>query len=555
MREVTTLKLENEMDLVLAHKRAMKFCELTGLSLILQTSIATAVSEIARCAIEHGENSEFTLGIDSEGKRKILFAEIHDTRDLGKDCVEALEFARRLIGDIEVERTTRQFRIILRHTLSFGGTISESKIQSFIEYFKKEPPISAYDEIRRKNLQLQTLSERLQESENNFRTLTDTLPLMMFSVNNRGMITFSNRWLRDFLGAAPRELNGTSWQAFIHPDDLRNFTKDIDGLLIQKSSVQGHYRFRHATTHQYLWHLVSILPVSLEKEANGWNGFIVDINAQKKAEQTLKDNKELKEVQQKLYRNQTDLEQKILELNRSNYELEQFAHLATHDLQEPLRKIFFYSDILKRKFPALLDQQVHGLINNMTLAAGRMKELINDLLTYSQLQQQQLAFEKIDLSETFSEILQDMDFAIREKSAVITIGELPVITANRMRLRQLFTNLMANSLKYSRKDVRPEVEISSTISDGKVTVTIRDNGIGFDESFNEKIFGLFERLHTRDEYPGTGIGLSICKRIAELHNGSITANSRPGEFAIFVVNLPLEQNIEQKTEQKTLSQN
>jgi light-regulated signal transduction histidine kinase (bacteriophytochrome) len=137
------------------------------------------------------------------------------------------------------------------------------------------------------------------------------------------------------------------------------------------------------------------------------------------------------------------------------------------------------------------------------------------------------------------EIMKDLEVNIREKNAVIRMSELPVLTGNPLRLRQLFTNLISNSLKYSRKDVRPEVEINAVREKEEWIIRVRDNGIGFDQKYCEKIFGLFERLHSRDEFPGTGIGLSICKKIAELHGATISASSRPEEYSVFEVRFPL----------------
>jgi light-regulated signal transduction histidine kinase (bacteriophytochrome) len=310
----------------------------------------------------------------------------------------------------------------------------------------------------------------------------------------------------------------------------------------RQTSLNGQYRFREKATGNFVWHIFSVIPLKNEKEIiTNWIGFIVDIHAQKLVEQALKDNRELKETQQQLVHHQEELQRKIIELNRSNYELEQFAHLASHDLQEPLRKLFFYSDAIKQKYHHVVDQPGQNILNNMTSAASRMKELISDLLSYSQLQQQKLQFEQVDMNQIMQEIVRDLDLPIREKNAVVEIATLPVITGNPLRLRQLFSNLISNSLKYSKKDVPPRIEVELRPVNGNVSISIKDNGIGFEEQYKEKIFELFERLHTRDKFPGTGIGLSICKRITELHHGTISARSEPNEYSIFEVTLPLTQ--------------
>jgi len=545
VKEIVRVNLENDMDLILAHKRAMKICELSGLSLVVQTSLATAVSEIARCAIEFGREATLVLGIDSEKGKKSLKAIISDREDFSPQCTEAATYAKKLVDEVSITKNGRDgIQVVLKQNVAFQGLLTENKIQSFLEYFEKEPPISAYDELRRKNLLLQDFAEKLRESESDYRILTDSLPIMMFSANNRGVITYTNKWLKEFLGSTPSEINSTGWQNFIHPLDYPGFYKELNNALARQSGFNGQYRFKEKDSDNYLWHMVSILPLKNDKQlVVRWTGLLVDIHAQKLVEQTLKDNKELQETQKELFNNQAELQKKVIELNRSNHELEQFAHLATHDLQEPLRKLFFYSDLLKKKFSSSMDESGVTVLNNMASAASRMKELINDLLSYSRLQKQDVAFEEVKLSEVMTDVLKDLDLQIREKSAIIDVAELPVITGNVLRLRQLFSNLVSNSLKYSKKGVAPHIQVTVENQVPDVVIRFRDNGIGFEEKHKEKIFGLFERLHTRDQFPGTGIGLSICRKIVELHHGKITANGAPDEYAEFEITLPLTQLI------------
>ena len=542
MKEIVCVRLENEMDLILAHKRAMRLSELSGLSLIIQTSIATAISEIARCAIEHGKSAELRLYIDLTPQKRFLRAVILDSIDFTHKCKDALKYAERLVTDIAIVRAPKQTSITLRQRLNQSTPLTEATLKSFAEYFRLEPPLSPYDELRRKNVLLQQLAERLQEKEKDFRLLTDSLPLMMFSANSRGLITYSNKWVLDFLGVAPKEINGVSWKPFIHPDEFLDFSRSLSDGFGKQISVTGQYRLKELSTGDYLWHIISLFPIKNERsEITLWIGFLVDVNAERLIGQTLRDNAALKEVQEKLFENQHELQQKIIELNRSNYELDQFAHLASHDLQEPLRKMFFYSDSLLRKCSSQLDESGLRSIQSMRRAAGRMKELIRDLLSYSQLQKQNMEFEEVNLDQIFHDIVEEMDLTIQEKRAVIQKDSFPVIHGNSIRLRQLFINLVGNSLKYSKADVPPVINITGNSNGKNITIKVRDNGIGFDENYKERIFGLFERLHTKDKYPGTGIGLSICKRITELHHGQISATSELGLYSEFEVVLPLVQ--------------
>jgi PAS domain S-box-containing protein len=369
--------------------------------------------------------------------------------------------------------------------------------------------------------------------------LTDSLPVMMFSVNIRGQITYSNKWLQDYFGMTPREASSAAWQSLIYQQDYHTFSKELNYAIQHQQPLTGQYRFKEKDSGQYRWHVFSVTPLKNEKEkVSQWLGFLVDINPQKEIDQALKDNRELKEIQEQLFQNQEELQRKVVELNRSNYELEQFAHMASHDLQEPLRKLFFYSDALKRRYVQQIDTAGMSMINSMTIAANRMKELISDLLNYSQLQKQHLQFEEVRLNDILKEVVKDLDLSIKEKNAVIEIDNLPIVTGNVLRLRQLFNNLISNSLKYSKSGVAPYIRVISMPGANHNTIVVRDNGIGFDDQYSEKIFGLFERLHTRDKFPGTGIGLSICKKIAELHNGRISAHSVVNEYAAFEVTLP-----------------
>jgi len=530
------------MDLILAHKRAMKLGELSGLTLLVQTSLATAVSEIARCAIEHGKNASLILAVDNEKGKKILKAIVRDPTDFSAECLEAAMYAKRLVNDVVVTRSPKEFQVVLKQEVVFQGLLSDNKIQSFVDYFASEPPISAYDELRRRNLMLQDFAEKLRESESDYKILTDSLPIMVFAANNRGAISYTNRWLKDFLDNVPAELVTNTWQSIIHPSEYSTFHKGLSNAVLRQTALNGEYRFREKDTGNYIWHVFSLLPIKNEKQiVTRWTGMIVDIHAQKLVEQTLKDNKELQEIQTELFHNQEELQKKVIELNRSNHELEQFAHLATHDLQEPLRKLFFYSDVLKRKYAPSLDANAVTVLSNMANSATRMKDLINDLLNYSRLQKQNVPFEEVNLNTIIAEVLKDLDLPIREKNATVDVPVIPTLIGNGLRLRQLFNNLISNSLKYSRAGVTPRVMIEVTQDEDHIIIKVKDNGIGFEEKHKERIFGLFERLHTRDQFPGTGIGLSICRKIVELHHGKITADSVLNEWAEFQITLPMTQ--------------
>jgi len=269
---------------------------------------------------------------------------------------------------------------------------------------------------------------------------------------------------------------------------------------------------------------------------------------------TLLDLTELREANQKLSLNEALLREKIEELNRSNTELEQFAYIASHDLQEPLRKIRAFGERLEHKFSAQLPEEGMDYLDRMKSAAERMQKLIDDLLTFSRLTRTTEAHSRLDLKATIQQVVSDLEYAIEKKNATITLETTHFLEAIPTQIYQLFQNLVSNALKFTKPETAPVISIRSSIIKGREAkeavlipekdycrITIRDNGIGFDCQYAEKIFVLFQRLHTRGEYPGTGIGLAICKKIADNHNGWIGAESIEGSGATFTLILPLNQ--------------
>ena len=236
-------------------------------------------------------------------------------------------------------------------------------------------------------------------------------------------------------------------------------------------------------------------------------------------------------------------------LERSNRELVDFAYVASHDLQEPLRKIEAFGDRLVKRYAAILPDEGKMFVDRMQSAASRMRQLINDLLSYSRVTTAAAPFSRVALKEVLAGVLSDLQIRIEETRATVEVAELPLIEADAMQMRQLFQNLIGNAIKFRRKEVDPIVRISAELTDGAdlpqpgpaVTIRIADNGIGFDPQFKEQIFVIFQRLHSRTEYEGTGIGLATCRKIVERHMGMIDAIGVPGEGSTFVITFPLNQ--------------
>jgi PAS domain S-box-containing protein len=227
------------------------------------------------------------------------------------------------------------------------------------------------------------------------------------------------------------------------------------------------------------------------------------------------------------------------DLARSNAELEQFAYVASHDLQEPLRMVASYTQLLARRYRGKLDQDADEFIGFAVDGARRMQDLINDLLAYSRVGTRALQLETVDTGELVDEVVADLAAAIEEAGATVSHADLPIIQADPRQLRQLFQNLIGNAIKF-RAERPPRVEIAAKPSHAGWVFSITDNGIGIDAQYLERIFALFQRLHTRDEYPGTGIGLAICKKIVERHGGRLWVESEPGQGTTFWFRLPQE---------------
>ena len=259
------------------------------------------------------------------------------------------------------------------------------------------------------------------------------------------------------------------------------------------------------------------------------------------------------------------LAHKAEELARSNTELEQFAFVASHDLQEPLRKIQAFGDRLKTKCDGAIAPEARDYLERMQSASARMRRLIDDLLAFSRVMRSAEPFVPVELAVVTKEVLGDLEVRIEKSGARVEVGDLPVIEADPMQMRQLLLNLIGNSLKFQPPGATPVVKIQARIlerqSEGDTLsfrsvppngdhappfgrlceISVQDNGIGFDEKYTDKIFAVFQRLHGRTEYEGTGVGLAVCRRIAERHRGTILARSKPGQGATFLVTLPVSQ--------------
>jgi two-component system, LuxR family, sensor kinase FixL len=370
----------------------------------------------------------------------------------------------------------------------------------------------------------QALEQRLRDSERHFQSWFQDAPVACHEVDRNGVLLSVNQAECELLGFSAEEMVGRPIWDFMATEDRE---KTRTGLLQRIADEQPlvplerEYKRRDGSSVIMEIHQKRIRDAA--GRATGLRTFLLDITQRKRAEMALVD--------------------QAGKLSRSNAELEQFAYVASHDLQEPLRKIQAFGDRLKTKYQAGLGPEGLDYLTRMQNAAARMQILIQDLLSLSRVASNSKPHAAVDLGDVVRTVVSDLEMRIQDASGRVDIGTLPVILGDRGQMAQLFQNLIGNGLKFRKPGESPVVKIDSrleTAASGAAgwQITVEDNGIGFDEKYRDRIFQIFQRLHGRNEYEGTGIGLAICRKIVDRHNGSITANSSPGTGAKFVITLP-----------------
>lgn len=379
--------------------------------------------------------------------------------------------------------------------------------------------------------------------------------------------------LEALYGLPPDGLGGSyeRWKQRIHPDDLAQAEESLRRAVRGEAPYEAEFRviWPDGSVH---W-LLAKGDLQLD-EGRGTRrviGVNIDITERKEAEeqlaaqtallqaahrdlQNLNANLEAMIIQrtQEYLETAETLRQLNAELERSNQELQDFAHVASHDLQEPLRKIQAFGNLLEDEYgPELGEGKAY--LDRMRLAASRMQRLINDLLTFARVTTRARPFLETDLNIIVQEAIDDLEASVRAHRGEIEVGPLPTIEADPLQMRQVFQNLIGNALKFHKPDVPPHVRISAEISNEAgedssperqfCTIRVEDNGIGFDEKYLDRIFTVFQRLHGREQYEGTGVGLAVVRKIIARHNGTITAQSTQGVGSTFIIVLPTTQTI------------
>lgn len=383
-------------------------------------------------------------------------------------------------------------------------------------------------ELQVQHEELRLARQNLEESRKAYSDLFDLAPIGYVTINGKGTIVSSNLAAGEMLHASKNELVGRGFSSVIHPEDHNTYFE-----LIRETTKQNKIRYARelrllrGRTVPFYARVEIASSTDGAGHFSGWLAVFDDISDQKMVEAQLRAYAE--------------------RLERSNLELENFAFVASHDLQEPLRKIQVFGDRLSMKYGSALGSEGSDYLQRMCKAASRLQEMVNGILDYSRVVTKGGKFTLVDLATVVRGVVSDLEWQINEKEGLVTIGDLPTIEADQTQMSRLFQNLLSNALKFHGKErihinicskpaVGPEIEPS------RQQIFVEDNGIGFDQKYAERIFSLFERLHGRSAYEGTGIGLAICKRIAERHGGTITAIGILGVGATFVVTLPARTN-------------
>ncbi|MGZ7027873.1 MAG: sensor histidine kinase [Terriglobales bacterium] len=360
----------------------------------------------------------------------------------------------------------------------------------------------------------------LQAGEERYRSLVTATAQIVWTTDANGLVTTDMPTWRAFTGSTVKQLPGWGWIESVHAEDRARAAEVWRSAVASKSLYETEFRLRRSDgEYRHMW--VRGVPVI---EADGetvreWVGTCTDITARKQADEEIK--------------------RYAAELERSNAELQDFASIASHDLQEPLRKVLAFGEHLKDHLGSNLDELGSDFLARMQNAAKRMSVLIEALLAYSRVASRAQPMERVDLLSVLLGVLPDLEERIAKTHARIEFAPLPKVMADPMQVRQVIQNLLGNALKFQAPGTTPQVEITGKINArGWCEITVRDNGIGFDEKYLDRIFRPFQRLHGRNEYEGSGMGLAICRKVVARHGGTITAHSRPGAGATFVVTLP-----------------
>lgn len=406
---------------------------------------------------------------------------------------------------------------------------------------------------------------KIRKSEERLRFMADSMPQLVWITRPDGYHEYYNKQWYEFTGTEPGTTDGEGWNDLFHEDDRARAWEVWQHSLETGEMYEIKYRLYHAPSKMYRWVIGRALPYRNESgEIEKWYGTCTDVDdsineleMRKALEAQLKEernrleahvaertsqlrltNEGLRKEVNKRKRAEGKLRKSTEELQRSNSELEEFAYVSSHDLQEPLRKIQAFSDLVLDEYGDKVgDGEMY--LTRIKASANRMSSLIEDLLAFSRVTTKPSVTQPIDLGETIEHVLLDLQARIEREGGKVTVdGEMPIVNADATHMRQLFQNILSNALKFHKPGESPEVNIAVGVSENMHCIKIMDNGIGIDEKYKEKVFAVFQRLNTRQAYEGTGIGLAVCKKIVDRYGGTIDIESQLGVGTTFTICLP-----------------
>jgi two-component system CheB/CheR fusion protein len=456
-----------------------------------------------------------------------------------RDLLEAIILHDTIFENFEVEHTFEKIgkRIMLLNARRIQLT-GQDLILLAIADITDIRNLSLEKERSEKNAMQDKIDAEKKNSEL-FRFIADAMPQKVWTADEKGNRNYFNRQWLDYTGKTLEELQDDGWKIFIHPEDLPETIKCWKQSVETGNDFEMEDRKRDKDG-KYKWHLTR---ATAFKDSTGkikmWVGTNTEVEKQKM--QSL-------EFEYAVKGRTQEIEQKNKDLEKMNHELEAFTYISSHDLQEPLRKIQTFTSRLLEKEKLNLSDTSKDYFLRIKAAAQRMQILIQDLLSFSRITSSEIKFELIDLTDIIKEVKSECKDFIKEKNATVETGEMCKIKLIPFQFRQLLQNLLSNALKFSKPGINPHITIDCKKIPGNSSpiggenqvyhITFTDNGIGFEQHFSKQIFQLFQKLHGKDEYPGTGIGLAIVKKIVENHNGIITAESQLGNGVRIDIYIP-----------------
>lgn len=397
----------------------------------------------------------------------------------------------------------------------------------FAPVFNEKGEVYAVAGTTRDISDLKMAEDSLKQSEEQFRTLTQSLPQLIWTAETNGYCDFFNQRWYDYTGSTPELSVDSGWTKYIHPQHRNNLFSAWQQSLQSGTPIVYEFQLK-AKDDSYNWFYVIGNPI---KDADGnirkWVGTLTNIEDQKAVEEKL----------------ESLVKERTKELQQSNEDLQQFAHVASHDLKEPVRKTKTFASRLEKELGETMSEKGRLYLDKIYSATDRMNSMIEGVLTYATIGNMQQSNVQVNLNDILKDIKVDLEVSIEQKNAIINHQHLPTIEGSQVLLYQLFYNLINNSLKFAKATEAPIININAESYKERnrqfVRILVQDNGIGFDQDQAERIFNTFTRLNSKDKYEGTGLGLALCRKIVERHMGTIKAEAAEDEGALFIITLPI----------------